>query len=206
MPNVFNKPEVWVIDSAPTRRNIVSQYLDFIGYLAFPIDPAEAILKTHGRSVIAMVNDEENVIDNLLVHMVDSPISYVVYSDCLKAKRIADLSRRGVADFLDWPFDKREFVDAVLTAENNLSSIVEDGWRGATARKRVDTLTQREKEVLAGVLAGKTSRNIASDFGLSHRTIEVHRRNCMHKLGVKNAIEAVKVAVNSGCFKHSVEL
>lgn len=206
MATAFRKPEVWVIDSAFRRRGVVSNYLGSLGYLAYPIDPSERLPSTHGRPVIAMINDDENVIDRVLDSRDNQPLSCVVYSDKLKASRVASLMRRGVVDLIDWPFVEKEFEDAVYTAETDLSSIVEEAWRGASARERVEVLSKREREVLVGILDGKTNRQIALSLGLSSRTIEVHRLHCFRRLGVKSTAEAVKIAVNSGLFKHSVEL
>lgn len=206
MATAFRKPEVWVIDSAVKRRGLVSNYLDSLGYLAYPMDPNDKLPSSYGRAVIAMVNDDDTVVNRVLDCRDDRPLSCVVYSDSLKAKRVTNLLRRGVTDLIDWPFEKQDFADAVSTAETNLSTIVEEGWRGATARERVETLSPREREVLVGILAGKTSREIAVELGLSPRTVEVHRLHCIRRLGVKNTAEAVKIAMSSGCFKHSIEL
>lgn len=206
MATAFEKPEVWVIDAAVLRRGVVSNYLGSLGYLAYPMDPSEGLPSTHGRPVIAMMNDDENVIDRVLDSRSNQPLSCVVYSDNLKAKRVTSLMRRGVAELIDWPFVKQDFVDAVSTAETDLSSIVEESWRGASARERVESLSPREREVLVGILDGKTSREIALDLGLSCRTVEVHRLHCIRRLGVKNTAEAIKLAINSGVFKHSIEL
>jgi DNA-binding NarL/FixJ family response regulator len=206
MATVFKKPEVWVIDSAVSRRGFVANYLGSLGYLAYPMDPSDRLPSTYGRAVIAMVNDDDSVVDRVLDCRDNRPISCVVYSDSLKAKRVTNLLRRGVTDLIDWPCEKQEFVDAVSIAETNLSVIVEEGWRGASARERVEALSPREREVLVGILAGKTSREIALKLGLSHRTVEVHRLHCIRRLGVKNTAEAVKIAMSSGCFEHSVEL
>lgn len=206
MATAFHKPEVWVIDSVVGRRGFVSNYLGSLGYLAYPMNPSESLPSNYGRAVIAMINDDDTVVDRVLDCRDDHPLSCVVYSDSLKAKRVTNLMRRGVTDLIDWPFEKQEFVDAVSTAEANLFAIVEEGWRGASARDRVEALSPREREVLVGILAGKTSREIALDLGLSHRTVEVHRLHCIRRLGVKNTTVAVKIAMSSGFFKHSVEL
>ena len=205
MATAFTKPEVWVIDSVVRRRGLLSNYLGSLGYFAYPMDPSDG-LPSVGREVIAFVNDDDAVVDRVLECREYGPISCVVYSDSLKAKRVTNLLRRGIADLIDWPFEKQDFVDAISIAESNLSAIVENGGRSASARARVEALSRREREVLIGIIAGKTSREIALDLGLSIRTVEVHRLHCIRRLGVKNTAEAVKIAMNSGCFKHSVEL
>lgn len=206
MATALRKPEVWVIDSVVRRRGLVSNYLGSLGYLAYPMDPSDGLPSTYGRAVIAVVNDDDAVVDRVLDCRDDGPISCVVYSDSLKAKRVTNLLRRGVTDLVDWPFEKQEFVDAVSIAETSLSAVVEKDGRSASARARVEAMSPREREVLVGILAGKTSREIALDLGLSIRTVEVHRLHCIRRLGVRNTAEAVRIAMSSGCFKHSVEL
>lgn len=194
------------MDSAVKRRGVVSNYLTSMGLMAYPMDPSDRLPRRDGRSVIAIINDEENFVDRVLDSRDNQPISCVVYSDNLKTKRVTSLMNRGVVDLLDWPFEKQEFVDAVSFAEAHLSSMVEDERIGARARERVESLSPRESEVLAGILAGRTNRESALGLGLSHRTVEVHRLHLIRRLGVKNTAEAVRMAVNSGCFKHSVKL
>jgi len=206
MVSAFGKPEVWVIDAAVERRSVLSMHLGSLGYLAYPMDPTDRLPSNKGRSVIAVINDDDNVVDRLLNCREASPLSCVVYSDCLKTKRVSNLLSRGVAELFDWPLDRQEFADALSNAEVSLSAIVEEKWQGVSALERVEGLSPREREVLAGIMAGKTSREIAGDLGLSTRTIEVHRLHCMRRLGVKNTAEAVQVAVKSGCFKSAVEI
>ncbi|MEI6640494.1 MAG: LuxR C-terminal-related transcriptional regulator [Novosphingobium sp.] len=155
----------------------------------------------HGtRAVIAMVGDEEEVVERVLGCGRFQPMRCVVYTDSLKAKRAADLVRRGVADLLDWPCREIDMADAILTATAGLSVLMDDSQRVASARRRIESLSRREREVLAGVLAGHTSREIAETLGLSRRTVEVHRLNLVRRLGVENSVEAVRLAIDSGCF------
>jgi two-component system, LuxR family, response regulator FixJ len=59
-----------------------------------------------------------------------------------------------------------------------------------------DSLTRREIEVLAQITAGATSRVAAKNLGISPRTIEAHRWHIMKKLGAKNVVELVRIALN----------
>jgi len=60
------------------------------------------------------------------------------------------------------------------------------------------TLTRREVEVLSLIVEGKTSPKIADRLGVSSRTVEMHRANLLHKLGVKTTAELVALAVHRG--------
>ena len=53
-------------------------------------------------------------------------------------------------------------------------------------------MTPRERDVLEGVVAGKTSRTIAADLGLSRKTVEHHRGRIMKKVGVERAADLIR--------------
>ncbi|WP_346238775.1 response regulator transcription factor [Niabella insulamsoli] len=60
----------------------------------------------------------------------------------------------------------------------------------------VPSLTKREKEILKMIAGGKTSQQIADTLFLSLFTVETHRRNLLHKAGVKNVAELIKIATD----------
>ena len=63
---------------------------------------------------------------------------------------------------------------------------------------RLDTLTQREQEVLALIAEGQTNRQIAEQLVISPKTVDRHRENIMTKLNLHNRIELVKYAIEKG--------
>lgn len=63
---------------------------------------------------------------------------------------------------------------------------------------RLDALTRRERDVLLGVTAGKTNKQIAADLGLSPRTVESYRESLMRKLGIYTVAELTKFALEAG--------
>jgi DNA-binding NarL/FixJ family response regulator len=62
----------------------------------------------------------------------------------------------------------------------------------------VDQLTSRELEVLRGVVQGYTSKQIAGDLGISHRTVETHRESLMRKLKIRSVAELTRFAIETG--------
>lgn len=58
------------------------------------------------------------------------------------------------------------------------------------------SLSVREREVLAGVVAGNTNKEIGAQLGISHRTVEIHRARLMRKLRVKNLADLLVVAIH----------
>lgn len=71
-----------------------------------------------------------------------------------------------------------------------------DGPDAVTVRG-FGTLTYRERQILQHVVGGRTNKEIASDLGLSYRTVEVHRRHIMEKIGARNTAELVRLAIES---------
>jgi len=68
---------------------------------------------------------------------------------------------------------------------------------GAARRGRATSgsLSARERDVLAGVVAGKTNKEIGATLGISHRTVEIHRARLMRKLRVRTLADLLVVAV-----------
>ena len=71
-----------------------------------------------------------------------------------------------------------------------------DGPDAVTVRG-FGTLTYRERQILQYVVDGRTNKEIAVDLGLSYRTVEVHRRHIMEKIGARNTAELVRLAIES---------
>ncbi len=76
---------------------------------------------------------------------------------------------------------------------------VEPGKGGpdAVTVRGFGTLTVRERQILQFVVDGRTNKEIAADLGLSYRTVEVHRRHIMEKIGARNTAELVRLAIES---------
>jgi hypothetical protein len=132
--------DVWVIDPDIWRRGSVSCRLIEMGYMTIPVDPAESIPGTYGRPVIAIIHDDGDIVDRILNCQPKCPISCVVYSDSLKARRASDLLRQGVAALMDWPCHSQDVANAVAAASGGLSARMDDAWSVARARPHIACL------------------------------------------------------------------
>lgn len=101
--------------------------------------------------------------------------------------------RAGALDFLQKPFNEQVLIDWIQTAIQRRESIRSQADGADEARRRLALLTPREREVLDAVMAGKANKVIASDFGVSLKTVEQHRGRMMNKLGVRKVADIFRL-------------
>lgn len=106
--------------------------------------------------------------------------------------------KAGAVDFLEKPFEKAQLLSALQEGSERLAKAGGRVARTAEAKARLDVLTPREREVLAGLVRGHPNKTIAYDLGISPRTVEIHRANVMSKLGVASLSEALRIAFAAG--------
>ncbi len=99
----------------------------------------------------------------------------------------------GALDFLEKPFDDDQLLAAIRKALSAGAAARAAAAAAAAAAHRLAALTPREREVLAGLVAGQGSKAIALDLGTSPRTVEVHRTRVMAKLQVRSLPELVRL-------------
>ena len=103
--------------------------------------------------------------------------------------------KAGASDFIEKPIGREELLASVERAlEHSQDASKRIAWRDAAA-SHLEGLTQRQKEIMALVLAGHPSKNIAADLGISQRTVENHRAAIMKRTGVKSLPALARLAV-----------
>jgi len=104
----------------------------------------------------------------------------------------------GARDFIEKPFDDELILGAVRTALNDVGRKAQhDAERSALLERRA-SLTNRERDVLQGLVAGKPNKIVAYDLGISPRTVEIYRANVMTKMGAGSLSALVRMALIAG--------
>ena len=106
--------------------------------------------------------------------------------------------RAGAEDFLTKPAGKQLLFAAIERALARGAQAREQRSRRRELRARFDSLTPREREVLAHILSGQMNKQIAGDLGSAERTIKMHRANLMAKLQVQSVAELARLAHEAG--------
>lgn len=106
--------------------------------------------------------------------------------------------KEGAADFIQKPFRDQDLLDRIHVAlEQDVRQRSADTQR-ATIASRYESLTEREREVMLMVVAGKANKVIALDLDLSQRTVEIHRARVMEKMQARSLADLVKMAIDLG--------
>ena len=106
--------------------------------------------------------------------------------------------KSGAVDFIEKPFDDEALLSAIQAALTQHSDDRRRQSLVAEVRKRLKALSEREKEVLNGLVAGKPNKIIAYELGISARTVEVYRANVMTKMQADSLSELVRMVLLEG--------
>ena len=104
--------------------------------------------------------------------------------------------KAGALDFIEKPFEDEVLLDAIDRAARELETRAETDDLPAI-RARLELLTERERQVLSGVVAGLPNKTIAYDLDISPRTVEVYRANVMAKMQAKSLPELVRMVLSA---------
>lgn len=200
---MINSQIVHVIDDDEAMRDSLSFLLDMQGFQTRVYESAIAFLdalpEISGGCVLTDVRlpglSGLELIDQLRAQGRD--LAVVVMTGHGDVPMAVEAMKAGVIDFIEKPFADDVLLRAVRGALDRQDSPQEDGGR-KEAEARLESLSPRERDVLAGVVAGKANKVIAHDLGISPRTVEIYRANLMTKTGARNMAELMRLALLAG--------
>jgi two-component system, LuxR family, response regulator FixJ len=106
--------------------------------------------------------------------------------------------RLGAVDFLEKPYPPMALLEAIERARSMPVAVPGGQPVNREAQAKVASLSERQREVLRGILKGQQNKIIAWELGLSIRTVEAYRAQVLMKLGVRGTAEAVRLAMAAG--------
>ncbi|WP_046867021.1 response regulator FixJ [Microvirga massiliensis] len=103
--------------------------------------------------------------------------------------------KAGAVDFLEKPFSDDRFLEVVQSAIRASQDRPTESEEVRAAKALIESLSERESQVLQGLVDGKANKVIAHDLELSPRTVEIYRANVMNKLKAKSLSEVIRMAL-----------
>jgi two-component system response regulator FixJ len=107
----------------------------------------------------------------------------------------------GAVDFLEKPFEDDRLIAMIEVALKQAESGARSEAAALDIAARVESLSPRERQVMEGLVAGLSNKQIARDYDISPRTIEVYRANVMTKMLAGSLSELVRLAMRAGAIK-----
>jgi two-component system, LuxR family, response regulator FixJ len=104
----------------------------------------------------------------------------------------------GAIDFLEKPFDDEVLLASVKAAIEGRGGAIKRSAERADIESKLAALSNRERDVLVGLVAGRANKQIAFDLGISPRTVEIYRANLMNKMQAGSLSDLVRMALIVG--------
>ena len=197
-------PVVFVVDDDPSFLRGITRLLRSAGYTVAPFALAAEFLRSHdpqkpGCLVLDLAMPGVSGLElqeTLAAQESERPIIFLTGRADVPSS--VQAMKRGAVDFLTKPVTESVLLDAVAGAIRRDAEARAVRAARAEFRRRWDTLTPREREVLRHVVAGRLNKQIAGDLGTVERTVKLHRSHLMAKLGVGSVAELVHLVDQAG--------
>ncbi len=203
------EPIIYVIDDDDAVRQSLEFLLKTAGISVRAFESAKAFLEVLPRIRSGCIITDVRMPDitgiDLLrrVKQVNPDLPVIVITGHGDISLAVDAMKIGAVDFLEKPFDDDLLLAAVRAA---LSQDADTGKRKAELAGIIDklaALSNRERQVLEGLVAGSANKTIAFDLGISPRTVEIYRANLMTKMAANSLSDLVRMEMMAGLLENS---
>ncbi|MGB6348755.1 MAG: response regulator transcription factor [Pseudolabrys sp.] len=195
-----DKPVVFVVDDDPSVREALDSLIRSIKLNVQTFGTAEEFLHfkrpdAPGCIVLDVRLPGLNGLDfqhELARSNVDLPIVFITgHGDVLMCVRAI---KAGAIDFLTKPFRHQDLIDAIYAGISRDRSRRQAAIKLCKLQDRFNSLTSRERQVMAEVISGRPNKQIAAAMKLSEFTVKVHRGHVMHKMKARSLVDLVRMA------------
>ena len=195
-------PTIFVVDDDEGVRNSIRFLLKSVGLATKTLASASEFLETYKpRQPGCLVLDVRmpgmsglELQQQLNLRGAIIPVIFITgHGDIPMA---VEAMQHGAFDFLQKPFRDQDLIDRIQRAlerdAHNRAALAQHD----RIRARFDSLTPREREVLALMTRGKPNKVMAAELGVSQRTVEIHRARVMEKTGAASLAQLVRMAMD----------
>ena len=199
-PSGDEQPVVFVVDDDESMRATLSDVMRSVGLEVQTFQSTQDFLLSKlpdapGCLVLDVRLPGQSGLDfhrNLAASGIDLPVVFITGHGDVPMS--VQAMKAGAVDFLTKPFRDQDLLDAVHTAIQRDRARRRRATGVADLDERYQSLTQRERDIMALVVIGRLNKQIAAELGLAEVTVKAHRGQIMHKMGAKSLPELVRMA------------
>jgi len=201
---ISGEQTVFIVDDDDSVLKAISRLLGAAGYRVSAFNSAHKFLESYEPSArgcvlldITMPGLNGIELQEALLAK-DCALPIIFLTGCGDVPTSVRAMKHGAIDFLTKPVDDQALVRAVSQALKVEAVDREKQNEIAVLRERLSTLTPREHEVLAHVIAGRLNKQIAGSLGTTEKTVKVHRARVMEKMQANSIAELVRLSSRAG--------
>jgi len=192
---------VHIVDDEEAVRNSLAFLLSISGYAVKVHDSATSFLRHSKGLTSACLITDLRMPDMSGVELIkrlrseNLAIPAIVITGHGDVPMAVEAMKAGAIDFLEKPFEDEVIISAVSRAIEMVENRPSAPTDVDLIRERMAQLSEREHQVMEGVVAGQSNKAIAYNLDISPRTVEVHRANVMAKMNCKSLPELVRMVL-----------
>lgn len=190
---------VFIVDDDPAVGIALQRLLDSVGLRSEAFVRADEFLSRMPSNVpscliadVRMPRMSGLELQKALHGELEMPV--IILSAHLDVRQAVRAMRGGAVTVIAKPFNDQDLLDAVQTALDQDAERRQQKRDRAQLAERYDTLTERQRQVMALVVTGLTNKEIAARLGTSEKTIKIHRARVMQKMKAESLVALVRVA------------
>ena len=193
---------VHIVDDEEVVRNSLAFLLSGAGFAVRVHESATAFLAiapqiTNGCLITDLRMPDMDGVELLQrLRDADALLPAIVITGHGDVQMAVEAMKSGAIDFIEKPFGDDMIIESISRAASRAAERVQSGAALEIVKQRVASLSDRERQVLKGVVAGQANKTIAFELGISPRTVEVYRAGLMGKMQAKSLPELVRMIMD----------
>jgi two-component system, LuxR family, response regulator FixJ len=193
---------VHIVDDEEAVRNSLAFLLSGAGFAVRVHESATAFLAiapqiTNGCLITDLRMPDMDGVELLRrLRDADALLPAIVITGHGDVQMAVEAMKSGAIDFIEKPFSDDVIIESISRAASRAAERVQSGAALEVVKQRVASLSDRERQVLKGVVAGQANKTSAFELGISPRTVEVYRAGLMGKMQAKSLPELVRMIMD----------